>query len=117
MKLILILLIVSTCAAMDSEILQQLPDGIQVQQGIEMAIEEGVCTLLLTISEPGEDFRAEERATLIHHVNTLWHHISWQPFNSIFTVQRKTLMRARLDLIRQDHSIHFNFNRGKKIKT
>ena len=106
MKVLILLALVVT---VQLEIIERLEDGIVVNKGDDLAIEEGQWTLLLTIEEAGRDFRATERASLIDKVNNLWEHISWQPFNGLFTASRKWLMRSKLDLIREDHEMHFRF--------
>ena len=48
-----------------------LPNGLRVHQGAPMIVSRGVWTLLLTITEPGQDHRNNERMTLLGQVDTL----------------------------------------------
>ena len=89
-KLMILLCVCVGCTSVHgvSEI-TRLEDGIVIKTGDRMEIEEGRWTLLLTIAEPGADFRARERTALLDKVDDVWDHIRHQGFNTIFTQQRK----------------------------
>ena len=38
----------------------------------DLVIQEGIWTVLLTITEPGRDYRSSERQTLLEQVDKLW---------------------------------------------
>ena len=95
------------CAAKDPQIITSMPDGIRVIEGKDMVLEEGLWTLLLTITEPGEKYRNQQRQEFLAAVTTVLDHVMNEPVTPIFRREQQTLLKRKLILIRQVHSIKF----------
>ena len=87
---------------------EKLPDGIRVYRGPETSIIRGTWTLLLTIREPGIEYRDSERTNLKRNVQTLLTAIRAEKVTATITEKRKRLWMRRLNLILTDRSLHFN---------
>jgi hypothetical protein len=62
--------------------------------------------------EPGRDYRANERRTLLEHVNKLWAFINQTEWDPAFFTEKKELLYRNLQLIRADSTIHFELSKS-----
>ena len=109
------LLCTSLCLTIDGDI-TQLPDGIRVYRGPATRIVEGTWMLLLTIREPGQEYRNEERSTLVKNVNILLDAVRRENETLALTPKRKKLLLRRLNLILIDRDLHYRIDDGTRQK-
>ena len=106
-RLLVLTLCVSVVQIWGNDMIKRLPDGVRVRVGPDLVIQEGIWTVLLTITEPGRDYRSNERRTLLEKVDKLWTLINGTTWDSELFDQKKESFYQRLQLIRADPSIHF----------
>ena len=87
--------------------LTKLADGIRVYKGPSTRIVEGTWTLLLTIREPGQEYRNNERRSLIRDVNILLDAVRRENETLTLTPKRKKVLLRRLNLILLDRDLHY----------
>ena len=66
--------------------------------------------MLITIREPGMEYRNSERHSLVCNVNTLLGAVCNEEETLTLTPKRKKVLLRRLNLILLDRGIHFNLN-------
>ncbi len=71
------------------KLIQILTDGIRITKGHDLAIEEGLWTLLISITEPGSDYRTGQRSSLLLQVGVLEAYIAQEPLTPILTEARR----------------------------
>ena len=110
------LLLTVLCIYYSGATLTKLPDGIRVYKGPSTRIVEGTWTLLLTIREPGQDYRNDERRSLIKNVNILFDAVRRENETLTLTPKRKKVLLRRLNLILLDRDLHYHIDAATRRK-
>ena len=92
----------------------KLPDGIRVYRGPPTSIIRGTWTLLISIREPGVEYRDSERAALKRNVQTLLTAIREENTIASVTEKRRKVWMRRLNLILMDRSLHFQIEQSRR---
>ena len=101
------LLLCTICIYNSGATLTKLADGIRVYKGPSTRIVEGTWTLLLTIREPGQEYRNNKRRSLIRDVNILLDAVRRENETLTLTPKRKKVLLRRLNLILLDRDLHY----------
>ena len=110
------LLLCAYCIYCSKATLTKLPDGIRVYRGPATRIVKGTWTLLITIREPGEEYRSNERRSLLRDVNILLDVVRRENETLTLTPKRKKVMLRRLNLITLDHDLHYHIDTDTRRK-
>ena len=110
------LLLCAYCIYYSKATLTKLPDGIRVYRGPATRIVKGTWTLLITIREPGEEYRSNERRSLLRDVNILLDVVRRENETLTLTPKRRKVMLRRLNLITLDHDLHYHIDTATRRK-
>jgi hypothetical protein len=95
--------------ALSSQVIRPLIDGLIVEKGEDLRVEEGLWTVLITLKGTGQDYESNEIAALHKMATSLKQKISEQQTDELVTQRKKLAWIQRLDLLLQNNSITIDY--------